>query len=189
MVEARVVRPDRPAPILQPPAAARATLPVTPDRVFVTDPAGTAIEVPAPRRDVPAHAATLRSDGGAGPGGPGSSELTAPSDDMVGDPDPSWAPQPVAAPSGQVGWVVVKPGDSLWLLAERHLGDALRWVDIYELNSGPLPEGGTLRDPNLIHPGWRLRLPPPGSPARAGVTGAEPVALGSPAPSPARPLG
>ena len=63
------------------------------------------------------------------------------------------------------GWVVVKPGDSLWLLAEKHLGDALLWEDIYELNSGPLPGGGTLRDPNLIHPGWRLRLPVPDLPA------------------------
>ncbi len=61
---------------------------------------------------------------------------------------------------GASGWVVVKPGDSLWLLAEKHLGDALLWEDIYDLNTGPLPGGGTLRDPNLIHPGWRLRLPP-----------------------------
>ena len=66
-------------------------------------------------------------------------------------------------------WVVVQPGDSLWLLAERHLGDPLRWEDIYELNSGPLPGGGTLRDPNLIHPGWRLRLPRPDSAASAGL--------------------
>ena len=85
--------------------------------------------------------------------------------------DPVVAPE-VAAPadqvtragSGEVGWVVVKPGDSLWLLAERHLGDALRWPDIFELNAGQLEGGGTLRDPNLIHPGWRLRLPPPDPP-------------------------
>ena len=82
--------------------------------------------------------------------------------------DPVVAPQAVppadqitAAEPGEVGWVVVRPGDSLWLLAERHLGDALRWPDIFELNAGQLEGGGTLRDPNLIHPGWRLRLPPP----------------------------
>ena len=72
--------------------------------------------------------------------------------------------QVTAAEPGEVGWVVVKPGDSLWLLAERHLGDALRWSDIFELNVGQLEGGGTLRDPNLIHPGWRLRLPPPDQP-------------------------
>ena len=72
--------------------------------------------------------------------------------------------QVTAAEPGEVGWVVVKPGDSLWLLAERHLGDALRWPDIFELNVGQLEGGGTLRDPNLIHPGWRLRLPPPDEP-------------------------
>ncbi len=55
-------------------------------------------------------------------------------------------------------WIVVKPGDSLWQLAEEHLGDPLRWPEIFELNAGELAGGGTLRDPNLIHPGWRLRL-------------------------------
>ena len=76
-----------------------------------------------------------------------------------------------AVEPGEVGWVVVKPGDSLWLLAERHLGDALRWPDIFELNAGHLEGGGTLRDPNVIHPGWRLRLPPPDQPDRPGQPG------------------
>lgn len=189
MVEARVAGPDRPAPILQPPAAVGTTLPVTPDRVFVTDSADTAIGVPAPPRDIPGQSPPLRSESSAVPGGPGPAALTVPTADTVGVLEPSPAPQPAAAPSGESGWVVVKPGDSLWLLAERHLGDAVRWRDIYELNSGPLPGGGTLRDPNLIHPGWRLRLPSPRAPAPAGVTGAEPVALGNSTPSPARPLG
>ncbi|MYI55734.1 MAG: LysM peptidoglycan-binding domain-containing protein [Acidimicrobiia bacterium] len=85
--------------------------------------------------------------------------------------DPVVSPR-AAPPAGQLatvepgepGWVVVQPGDSLWLLAERHLGDALLWPDIFELNVGQLEGGGTLRDPNLIHPGWRLRLPPADSP-------------------------
>lgn len=70
------------------------------------------------------------------------------------------APVPAAGEAGP-GWIVVKPGDSLWLLAEQHLGDPLRWRDIFEMNAGQLAGGGTLRDPNLIHPGWRLRLPLP----------------------------
>ena len=93
-----------------------------------------------------------------------------------------WAAPPgdqvTAAEPGEVGWVVVRPGDSLWLLAERHLGDALRWTDIFELNVGQLEGGGTLRDPNLIHPGWRLRLPPPDQPDHPDQPG-----LASPAPA------
>ncbi|MYJ14772.1 MAG: LysM peptidoglycan-binding domain-containing protein, partial [Acidimicrobiia bacterium] len=65
-----------------------------------------------------------------------------------------------------------KPGDSVWGLAEQHLGDAHRWRDLFELNVGQLAGGGTLRDPNLIHPGWRLRLPPPDQSASAELAGA-----------------
>lgn len=95
-------------------------------------------------------------------------------------PESRWAAEEIE-PSG---WVVVQPGDSLWLLAEKHLGDALLWEDIYELNSGPLPGGGTLRDPNLIHPGWRLRLPLPDLPARSDA----PERIGATARTPAGPL-
>jgi hypothetical protein len=55
---------------------------------------------------------------------------------------------------------LVTPRDSLWRIAERHLGDGLRWRDIWSLNQGTLqPDGRTVRDPNLIRPGWVLRLP------------------------------
>lgn len=186
--EAWAVTPDRPAPILRPPAAAGTTLRETPGRAFATDPAGTAIGA-APPPDVPGQSPPLRSDSGVVPGGPGFTALAPASADAAGVRGLSQPPQSPTAPSVESGWVVVKPGDSLWLLAERHLGDALRWGDIYELNSGPLPGGGTLRDPNLIHPGWRLRLPPPEPPAPAGVTGDGRLTLGGPTPSPARPLG
>jgi nucleoid-associated protein YgaU len=59
--------------------------------------------------------------------------------------------------------VTVRPGDSLWDLALDQLGpDAgaadvdLHWHRLYRLNRplvGP--------DPDLIHPGQQLRLPPP----------------------------
>ena len=96
MVEARVARPDRPAPILQPPAAVGTTLPVTPDRVFVTDSADTAIGVPAPPRDIRGQSPPLRSESSAVPGGPGSAALTVPTADAVGVLEPSPAPQPAA---------------------------------------------------------------------------------------------
>lgn len=46
---------------------------------------------------------------------------------------------------------IVKPGDSLSLIAERELGDRQRWDEISYMNSLP--------DPNLIHAGQVLILP------------------------------
>ena len=63
-------------------------------------------------------------------------------------------------------WYTVEPPreahhDTLWAIAERHLGDGLRWKEIFELNRGRTqPDGRQLTTPSLIHPGWRLRLPP-----------------------------
>ncbi|MCW3820370.1 LysM peptidoglycan-binding domain-containing protein [Micromonospora sp. DR5-3] len=55
----------------------------------------------------------------------------------------------------------VRRGDSLCRIAERTLGDGDRWPEIFALNRGThFPGvGGTLRDPNVIYPGWTLALP------------------------------
>ena len=54
----------------------------------------------------------------------------------------------------------VHPGDTLWDIARTWLGDPHRWTEIYRLNAGHhFPTGGTLTDPDLIYPGWTLRLP------------------------------
>lgn len=54
----------------------------------------------------------------------------------------------------------VAPGDTLWDISAEQLGDPLRYPEIVGLNRGrPQPDGGTLQDPDLIRPGWRLRLP------------------------------
>lgn len=51
--------------------------------------------------------------------------------------------------------------DSLWSIAERHLGDPLRWREIADLNRGRTqPDGRRLEDPHWIYPGWRLLMPP-----------------------------
>jgi DNA-binding SARP family transcriptional activator len=53
--------------------------------------------------------------------------------------------------------------DTLWGIAERHLGDPLRWPEIWELNQGrPLPDppGGRFTDADRIWPGQELLLPP-----------------------------
>jgi len=50
--------------------------------------------------------------------------------------------------------------DSLWRVAQRCLGDGDRWPEIWALNEGSIQPGGRmLTNPNLIHPGDRLRLP------------------------------
>lgn len=67
---------------------------------------------------------------------------------------------------GQGLAVVVAPGDNLATIAQRALGSADRWSEIFTLNQGrPQPGGGSLTDPALIQPGWRLALPGGGASA------------------------
>jgi nucleoid-associated protein YgaU len=66
----------------------------------------------------------------------------------------STAPAPGEVPLSAPGriYVVVK-GDSLSKIAEREYGNANRWREIYEANRA------TIKNPNLIYPGQRLRIP------------------------------
>lgn len=57
--------------------------------------------------------------------------------------------------------VTVRRGDTLSAIAARRLDDADRWRDIYSLNRGKQFTTGSLTNPNLIQPGWKLRLPTP----------------------------
>ena len=56
----------------------------------------------------------------------------------------------------------VKPGESLWSIAEDHLGDGARYKEIAELNRDLL---GT--QPSFLEPGWVLKLPAPADEAPA----------------------
>lgn len=47
----------------------------------------------------------------------------------------------------------VGPGDSLWSIAKKELGDGSRWNEIYELNKD------IISNPNLIYDGQELKLP------------------------------
>lgn len=50
--------------------------------------------------------------------------------------------------------------DCLWDIAERYLGEGRRYKEIYELNHNKLqPDGRRLTNPDLILPGWQVRLP------------------------------
>lgn len=53
----------------------------------------------------------------------------------------------------QPGWVFVHKGDSLYVLAERYLGDGERWPALYRANRK------RIKNPRLIHPGQRLFIP------------------------------
>ncbi|MFC6851779.1 hypothetical protein [Aquipuribacter hungaricus] len=80
--------------------------------------------------------------------------------------------------------------DCLWRIAEDELGDGARWAEIYDLNVAlPQPDGSALSDPDIIKPGWQLRMPadaahlPAWTPTTMGTgTDTTDVSPGSPAP-------
>lgn len=72
----------------------------------------------------------------------------------------STAPRPegttgTAAPTAQpqARTYTVQKGDSLSKIALREYGDAQEWRRIYEANRD------LIKDPDLIQPGWSLRIP------------------------------
>lgn len=76
---------------------------------------------------------------------------------------------------------VVREGESLWDIAERHLGDGKRYREIFKLNKGRAQhDGGQLTHPGEIEAGWRLRLPEQAPTDRA----AERTVAREPAPAP-----
>ena len=50
-------------------------------------------------------------------------------------------------------FVVVQPGNSLWLIARRELGGGIRYSVIYAANKHQI------KDPDLIYPGQILAVP------------------------------
>jgi nucleoid-associated protein YgaU len=57
--------------------------------------------------------------------------------------------------------VTVHDGDTLWSIADEHLGAGDRWPEIYALNRSVVGA-----DPDLIRPAQRLRLPAPSQETR-----------------------
>lgn len=50
--------------------------------------------------------------------------------------------------------------DSLWEVADRHLGDGRRYKEIFELNKDRVqPDGSKLSEASLIRPGWIMEMP------------------------------
>jgi hypothetical protein len=80
----------------------------------------------------------------------------------AGTPPP--AASPASAPAMVKFYIVPPPGNgdaqSLFTIAASTLGDGSRYMEIFSLNKGRLqPNGGRLTSPQLIEPGWILRLP------------------------------
>ncbi|MFB9378851.1 LysM peptidoglycan-binding domain-containing protein [Kineococcus gynurae] len=149
--------------------AAPPTAPPPADRPVVTS-AG-------PRTAAPTDVPTGLPDpawGGRTTTGPTSAPVPdlrpTPVPDSTPDPTPDPTPHPAAretvareAAPGPV-WVVRPPQgrhhECLWDIAERTLGDPLRYREIYDLNRDRVqPDGGRLLDADLIRPGWTLQLP------------------------------
>lgn len=55
--------------------------------------------------------------------------------------------------SAEEGYYVVVRGDTLSGIAQRELGSASRWPEIYKLNKD------IIKDPNLIYPGQKIKIP------------------------------
>lgn len=103
--------------------------------------------------------------------------------------------QHVTAPQAKPGAAAEKPGaqeeqqatkfyriqppegrhhDSLWEIAQRHLGDGRRYKEIYHLNKDRAqPDGSRLSHASLIRPGWIMEMP---ADAHGGDLVAMPVA-------------
>jgi hypothetical protein len=77
---------------------------------------------------------------------------------MVGHPEVAQQPRVeriyvVEPPAGRYH-------ESLWEIAQNHLGDGRRYREIFELNSGRVqPDGSKLTIASLIRPGWVLVMP------------------------------
>lgn len=62
----------------------------------------------------------------------------------------------VAAPSAESQTYTVQKGDTLWKIAEQFYGkgNGAKYTEIVRANSPPV------KNPDLIQPGWVLRIPP-----------------------------
>lgn len=107
------------------------------------------------------HAATANA-APATPLAPVAQVTNAPSADLHASPaaTPVEATPDAADRGAGTPRVVSEKGDTLWGLAETHLGDGFRWQEIAELNKGRvMPDGRTFNNPRSIEPGWDLLLP------------------------------
>lgn len=58
------------------------------------------------------------------------------------------------APAPQAQSYTVVAGDSLWKISKKVYGDGSKWKTIFQANTD------TIKNPDVIHPGQVLRIPP-----------------------------
>jgi DNA-binding SARP family transcriptional activator len=117
----------------------------------------------------PVTLASVPDPGNLAAAGQGAGSSNSPAPDAAGgdswaeaaggqSASPPAAPQVMSMASYQA--VVVRPGECLWTIAQRYLGDGDLFYRIVQLNVGHEMGGGQVfRDPALIMPGWVLQLP------------------------------
>jgi putative peptide zinc metalloprotease protein len=118
-----------------------------------------------PQRRAPAVAATA---GQTSPSVPSTPPLPT-----SAPPRTAVQPPPSTEPASTHVYVV-QPGDTLWDLAAKYLGNPLRYQQLFALNKGlSQADGHTLVDPDLIYPGMKLQFPADATGiAPSGVTAA-----------------
>ncbi|HMK63021.1 MAG TPA: LysM peptidoglycan-binding domain-containing protein, partial [Acidimicrobiales bacterium] len=111
--------------------------------------------------------------------------LSPSNDAILLSADVATAPPTPTPDSLSLPTYLVQPRDTLWGIAERCLGDPLRWSEIASLNVGRQEGTTTFEDPNWIYPGWVLLLPADATVADA--SGESPVVAGPSPPPPEDP--
>ena len=87
------------------------------------------------------------------------------------------AAAPLGAQEARPQTHTVKPGDTLWDLSRRYLGDPFLWPEIYRLNTM------VVEDPHWIYPGEVLRLSASGDVASVPTTDTPPPEVADNVPS------
>jgi DNA-binding SARP family transcriptional activator/LysM repeat protein len=91
------------------------------------------------------------------PGGP---QHLEPGWALLLPPDATNLPDSTATECDDDRTVKVRTGDTLSAIAARELGDPKRWQELFEANHRrPQADGRALLDPDIILPGWSLRVP------------------------------
>ncbi|MEB3329946.1 MAG: LysM peptidoglycan-binding domain-containing protein [Candidatus Sericytochromatia bacterium] len=113
----------------------------------------------APALGPPAPPASQEPAAAVPPAGPASQEPAAAAPPAGPASQEPAAAVPPADPASQgAAAYVVRPGEHLSKIAREQLGDGNRWREIVALNQARYP--GLAQNPDLIHPGWTLQLPP-----------------------------